>query len=105
MPRKLCVLSWLLFALATTSLAQESRHFTFHYAFAVKNLPAGKRVRIWIPAAQSDAYQEVKVLSVKGDAPVNKSRESKYGNDIYYAETTGSTQSDLRFDLEYDVVR
>lgn len=48
MPRKLFL--WMfLFALTLPAFAQESRHFTFHYAFTVKNLPAGKKVRVWIP--------------------------------------------------------
>ncbi len=49
MLRKLFVLSCLLFALS--AFAQDSRHFTFHYAFTVRNLPAGKQVRIWVPAS------------------------------------------------------
>ena len=69
-----------------SSFAQDSRHFTFHYAFTVKNLPAGKKVRIWIPAAQSDAFQEVKIVSARGDLSLKKTRESKYGNEIYYAQ-------------------
>jgi transglutaminase-like putative cysteine protease len=105
MLRKVCVLTSLLFALTLISLAQESRHFTFHYAFSVKSLPNGKKVRIWIPAAQSDPYQDVKVVSIKGDIPIKKSRESKYGNEIYFAETDGATQPELHFDVEYDVVR
>ena len=43
MLRKLCVLSSLSFAIALAAVAQDSRHFTFHYAFTVKNLPAGKK--------------------------------------------------------------
>jgi transglutaminase-like putative cysteine protease len=105
MLRKLCVLSSLFIALALNSMAQDSRHFTFHYGFTVKNLSAGKRVRVWIPAAQSDAYQEVKAVSVKGDLPLKKTRESKFGDEIYFAETSGTAQSELHFDVEYDVVR
>jgi transglutaminase-like putative cysteine protease len=105
MLRRLCVVSSLCLTFSLISVAQESRHFTFHYAFTVKNLPAGKRVRIWIPAAQSDAYQEVKIFSAKGDLPVKKTHESKYGNEIYYAETSSATHPELHFDVEYDVVR
>ena len=105
MLRKFCVSSSLLLAFAVSTLAQDSRHFTFHYAFTVKNLPAGKKVRIWIPAARSDASQEIKIVSAKGDLPVNKTHESKYGNDIYFAETSGATQPELHFDVEYDVIR
>ena len=105
MLRKLCALSSLFLAFALVSPAQDSRHFTFHYAFTVKNLPAGEKVRIWIPAAQSDAYQEVKIVSATGDLPVKKTRESKYGNEIYFAETNRATQPELHFDVEYEVVR
>lgn len=104
MLRKLCVLSSLFLAFVLCSFAQDSRHFTFHYAFTVKNLPARKRVRIWIPAAQPDAYQEVKIISVQGDLPLKKTSESKYGNHMYYAETS-SAQADLHFDIEYEVIR
>src|SRR5271168_3002851 len=103
MPRKLCVLSCL-FAFALAAFAQDSRHFTFHYAFTVRNLPAGKKLRIWIPAAHSDSFQEVKIVSAHGDLPLEKATESKYGNQIYYAEAT-SAQPELHFDIEYDVLR
>ena len=47
---------WLSLLLTTVSLAsaQNTRHFTFHYGFAVKDVPSGEKVRIWFPAAQSD---------------------------------------------------
>lgn len=104
MLRKLAVLLSL-FVLTLSALGQESRHFTFHYAFTVKNLPAGQKVRIWIPAAQSDAYQEVKVVSATGDLPLKKARESRFGNEIYYAETLGAARAELHFEVEYNVVR
>ncbi len=104
MLRKIFILLPLL-VLSMAALAQDSRHFTFHYAFTVKNLPSGKKVRIWIPAAQSDEYQEVKIISAKGDLPLQKTRESKYGDEIYFAEVRSSTQAELHFDVEYDVVR
>jgi transglutaminase-like putative cysteine protease len=104
MLRRTCVLLPLI-ALTLSALAQESRHFTFHYDFTVKNLPAGKKVRIWMPAAQSDAYQEVKIVSAKGDLPLKKTREARFGNEIYFAEIRGATQPELHFNIEYDVVR
>ena len=104
MLRKACVLSSLCFVLVLSLAAQDSRHFTFHYAFTVKNLSAGEKVKVWIPAAQSDPYQEVKIVSAKGDLPLKKTRESKYGNQIYYAETD-SAKPELHFDIEYDVTR
>jgi transglutaminase-like putative cysteine protease len=105
MLRKLCVVLSLFFLFALSAVAQESRHFTFHYAFTVKNLPAGKKVRIWIPAAHSDAFQEVRVVSAKGDLPLRKTREPRFGDEIYFAETGSATETELHFEVEYDVVR
>jgi hypothetical protein len=105
MLRKLRVLSSLFLVFAPSLFAQDSRHFTFHYAFTVRNLPSGKKVRIWIPAAQSDTYQEVKIISAQGDLPLKKTSESRFGNQIYFAETFESTQPELHFDVEYDVTR
>jgi transglutaminase-like putative cysteine protease len=104
MLRKLYVLSPLFLAFAVSAFTQDVRHLTFHYTFTVRNLPAGKKVRIWIPAAQSDAYQEVKIISAQGDLPLKENRESKYGNQIYYAESN-SAQPELHFAVEYDVIR
>jgi transglutaminase-like putative cysteine protease len=104
MLRKICV-SWCLFAATLFASAQESRHFAFHYAFTVKNLPADKKVRVWIPAAHSDRYQEVKVISAKGDLPLTKTTEPRFGNEIYFAEVEKAASAELHFDVEYDVVR
>jgi transglutaminase-like putative cysteine protease len=104
MPRKIFVLTCVLVS-AFSAFSQESRHFTFHYAFTVKNLSNGKKVRIWIPAAHSDAFQEVHVISAKGDLPIKKTREAKYGNEIYFAETASEPGAELHFDIEYEVVR
>jgi transglutaminase-like putative cysteine protease len=94
-----------LLSVCVSAFAQESRHFTFHYAFTVKNVPFGKRVRVWIPAAQSDGFQQVKIVSVKGDLALKETRESRDGNEIYFAETTGASAPELHFDIEYDVTR
>jgi transglutaminase-like putative cysteine protease len=91
--------------LTLPGLSQESRHFTFHYDFTVKNLPKGKKIQIWFPAAQSDSYQEVKVVSAKGDLKLRKTREQKYGNEIYFSETGHAKQPELHFKIDYDVVR
>lgn len=98
---------WLPLLLATVSLAsaQETRHFTFHYAFTVKNVPAEERVRVWIPAAHTDEFQEVKVISAGGDLRLKKTHESRFGNDMYYADASQAKPADLYFEVVYDVVR
>ena len=90
---------------AVSAPAQETRHFTFHYGFTVKNIAAGEKVRVWIPAAHSDAFQEVKVISAKGDLPLKKTHESRDGNEMYYAEISKVKQAELHFEIIYDVER
>jgi len=92
-------------AVGTTTSAQETRHFTFHYGFTVKDIPAGEKVHVWIPAAHSDAFQTVKVISATGDVQLKKTHESKYGNEMYYAEASKAKQPELHFEIVYDVVR
>ncbi len=104
MLRKLCAFVSL-FVFAISAFAQQSRHFTFHYAFTVKNLPEGKKIRIWIPAAHTDEFQDVKILSIKSDLPLKRTRESKYGNELYFGESTKLSKPELYFDVEYDVIR
>jgi transglutaminase-like putative cysteine protease len=95
----------LLFAFVSLASAQETRHFTFHYGFTVKNISAEDKVRIWFPMVHSDQFQEVKVISATGDLPLKKTHESKYGNEFYYAEASKSKQPELHFEVVYDVVR
>ena len=105
MLRKAASLLALPFLLAAIATAQTSRHFTFHYAFTVKNVPAGEKLRIWIPAAHSDAFQDVRIISASGDLPLKKTHESRYGNEMYYAEANKSKNSEAHFEIVYDVVR
>src|SRR6185369_14127952 len=98
-------LLFLLLVFPIFARAQEARHFTFHYGFTVKNVPQGQKVRVWMPAAHTDDFQEVTIVSAKGDLPLKKTRESKYGNEIYYADTNKAAQSELHFEVVYDVVR
>ena len=99
------LLPFLLLSLTTIATSQQERHFTFHYAFTVKDLTAGQPVRVWIPAAHSDQFQEVKVLSATGDLPLKQKRESKYGNEMYYAESPKNAKPELHFEVVYDIVR
>jgi hypothetical protein len=94
--------------LASLSLLAQTatRHFSFHYAFVVRNTsPTGARLRVWIPLAHSDAYQQVKVTSIHSDLPVKQTIERSYKNRMLYAETAKATASAYRFAINYDVVR
>ena len=99
---------WLLilfFAFDCLATAQSTRQFTFHYDFTIKDVPSGQRIKVWFPAAQSNDYQHVRVLSAKGDLPLKKTHESRFGNEIYFAEASKAKGGDLHFEVVYDVVR
>src|SRR3979411_409889 len=75
-------------AIAQPAPTQKERRFNFHYAFKVKNVSPGERVRAWIPLAHSDAFQDVKVTSKSGDLPLKEIRQREYGNEVLYAEAS-----------------
>jgi len=95
----------LLVFLSLSALAQNERHFTFHYAFTVKNVSPGERVRVWIPLAHSDAFQDVKVTSTSGDLPLKQLHQKEYGNEVLYAQSPKAGKGEYKFSVEYDVVR
>ena len=93
--------------LASLSLPAQPaiRHFSFHYAFVVRNTSPGARLRVWIPLAHSDAYQQVKITSIHSDLPLKRTGEREYGNRMLYAETAKATASEYRFAVDYEVAR
>ena len=113
MPHRFCTIALtFLLAFSTTQpgiaqfgLEKHVRHFTFHYAFTVKNVPAGERVRVWIPLAHSDAFQEVKVTAKSGDLTLKQVPQSEYGNVVLYAEAAKADRDEYKFSVDYDVVR
>jgi transglutaminase-like putative cysteine protease len=95
----------LLLAFAGLLSAQETRHFTYHYGFTVKDVPAGEKLRVWFPMAHSDDFQTVKVVSATGDLSLKKGHDAQHANEMYYAEAAKAKQSDMHFEVVYDVVR
>jgi transglutaminase-like putative cysteine protease len=97
--------SLLLVLSSLPALAQKERHFKFHYAFTVKNVSPGEHVRVWIPLAHSDAFQDVKVTSKSGDLSLKQVRQPEYGNEVLYAEAAKADKGEYKFSADYDVVR
>jgi transglutaminase-like putative cysteine protease len=99
-------LSVLLLSLSVSAFAQsKSRHFVFDYSFTVRNTEPGKPLQIWFPMATSDRFQQVRILSQSGDLPLRQTRESDYGNQMFYAHTDKADKAEYRFSVKYDVVR
>ena len=103
--RALLLLSTMAMLALAASAQAAPHHFTFHYSFTIKNVTPGQRVRVWIPLAHSDEWQEVRVLSQSGDLPLKPEREHEYGNPLLYAETARADKTEYHFALDYDVVR
>jgi transglutaminase-like putative cysteine protease len=99
------LLTVLLALSALPVVAQKERHFHFHYTFTVKNASPGERVRVWIPLAHSDPWQDVKVTSKNGDLPLKQVQQAEYGNEVLYAETSKADKGEYKFSMDYDVVR
>ncbi len=95
----------LLCSAMNVGLAQESRHFTFHYEFTVRGVDGGKPLRVWIPVARSDNFQTVRIINREGDLPLKETRGKQFGNYMLYAETAKATKKEYRFAIDYDVVR
>ncbi len=95
----------LLLCVVAEGQVPRQRHFKFTYAFTVRNPDQGKPLRVWFPMAASDPWQTVKVLSTKGDLPVRQTRESEYGDRMFYASTPKADKSQYRFEVTYEVVR
>jgi transglutaminase-like putative cysteine protease len=104
---RLVLAATLAFSLATCAedAPAKQRHFALRYSVNVKDVPAGKDLRIWIPLAHSDAFQDVQVLSKEGDLKLRKSLDDVSGNLALYGESEGGKTRDYRFTIEYDVVR
>ncbi len=105
MPRRISAVS-LFFLLSLCAFAQsKSRHFELNYSFTVRITDPGKPLDIWFPMAQSDQFQQVKVLSKSGDLKLKETTDPEYGNKMFYTHTDQATQPEYHFTVKYDVVR
>src|ERR1700689_351963 len=91
-------------SIAIDSFSPPQRMFHFTYTFVVKDVPKDARlVRVWVPVAQSDAHQTVRLVNVKSPVPTQKTRDAEYSNQMIYAELRAPSDSPATFTLEYEV--
>ena len=82
------------------------RTFHFTYNFTVKDIPSeAKRVRVWVPVAQSDQHQTVRVVAVKAPVKTRMTQETEYGNRMMYAEIQNPAPDKAEFTIEYEITR
>ena len=94
--------------LATAQLPADrpQRRVALHYAGSVKEVPANSRVRVWIPLAQSNVHQDVKVTGYQlpETAQEKRTKDNVYANEILYFEVL-STSGEIDFQVDFDVIR
>lgn len=103
--RRISAVSLLLLCAVCVFAQGKSRHFELDYSFTVRITDPGKPLDVWFPVAQSDAYQQVKIISRSGDLPLQETAEPEYGNKMFYAHADKATNAEYHFSVKYDVVR
>ena len=94
------------FCSADNSTTETStRSFKFSYRAKLDNVPAGSKVRIWIPIATNNEHQQVEFLGATTPMPLQINKDAKYGNTIGYFETTVEQNGRLEFATSYNVIR
>jgi len=86
--------------------APKSRTFLFTYAVTLKDLPADKTARVWLPVATSNDNQEVEIVDTKALPEGSKiEKEPVYGNSILYDEVKGDKDGVAKLAITYKVKR
>lgn len=79
--------------------------FRLDYRFTITGLKAGKRVRVWVPAAQNNSAQRVKRLPGRWPTEPTVHTENTYGNRILFFETKTPQDETIDGHIPYKVVR
>lgn len=85
--------------------APRARLFDFTYEAHLEGLSQGKLVRMWLPVPPSNEDQEVQVKQENLPGKVTRGREMKYGNEMYYLETSADKTGGLSASLTFRVRR
>jgi len=105
MRRVLAAAACVCVALAGTARAERARHLEFTYTATVRDIPTdAASVRVWMPYPVSNAYQDVKSVTIDSPYAWSVDVEPEYGNSILYVDATGADES-LVVTMTVDVVR
>ena len=80
--------------------------FRFHYDVTITELAPGKMARVWLPVAQSNHDQQVKLvgeISVPGKHELRD--ETKFGNKLIYFEATANEKGEIPVKVSYEIRR
>lgn len=85
--------------------ALDSRVFEFKYGAKLVDVPENSHVRVWVPIAESNQQQTVKLVDSHTPSTLQENRDKKYGNQIGFFELEQTDASEIEFSLTYDVIR
>lgn len=87
-----------------------TRNFTFRYRFRVtglqpKNYGANDLIRVWLPCASSNEWQDVKRLKATAPAKISENTETRHGNRLLFFETKVPVSGEFFVEIPYEVSR
>ena len=82
-----------------------TRIFQLDYGATVNDLPAGTRVRVWIPVPQTNGHQRIRSLRKNLPARGEFNIDPVHGNRILSFETTAPASGSIAFNTAYLVRR
>jgi hypothetical protein len=87
--------------------AAKSRTYRFTYDATLKNVPAGKTARVWIPLAQSGLDQDVAIVAttLPEGARHRVGTEKQYGNKMLYVEARANDGGTIPIQVVFRVTR
>jgi uncharacterized protein (TIGR03000 family) len=83
----------------------KTRTFLFSYSATITDLPAGKKVRVWLPVPPSNADQKVEIVSKDLPAEGKIGKESRYDNRMLYVEGMAGPDGTMPLKVVYRVTR
>jgi len=83
-----------LILLSISAWAQGARHFTFHYGFIVKDVPAGQKVRVCMLPVGDSRFELLEPMSP--ESPISKFLDKRGGGLHHVAVSVEDIQTALR---------
>lgn len=96
--------SWQL-ATQAVGTAPAERHFSFEYKTVLKVPPGAGKVEVWVPVAETDAFQTVSLVAVEGGLKLERTREASLGNSMLHLAISQPNQPEVVVTLKFDVLR
>ena len=88
-----------------TAIRPRSRTFDLDYGVTVNDVPAGSRLRVWLPMPQTTAAQQISRLRQQVPVEPIQTTESKYGNRMLHFDLEPSTAGPIFFQVTWQITR